>query len=104
MRPLMTVSIPVESGNRAIKEGLVEKILSEFHQNHRPEAAYFTTRNGLRTMFLVVDIKDTSYMPAIAEPFFSQFGAHIDFSPVMNLEELKKGIEMASKGTMAGAR
>ncbi len=103
MRTLITVSIPVGPGNKAIKEGTIEKTMGEFMQNHRPESAIFTTKNGNRTAYFVIDLKDVSMMPTIAEPFFSQFEAAVDFSPAMNAEELKKGIEQL-RGAMAGAR
>ena len=39
-------------------------------------------------------------MPAVAEPWFLAFDAHIEFHPAMNLEDLKTatpGIEKAVK-------
>jgi hypothetical protein len=101
MRTMITVTIPVEGGNKAIKEGTIEKTLGEFMQTHKPEAAYFTARNGTRTMYFVVDLKDASLLPVIAEPFFGGLNASVDFVPAMNLEELKKGLEAMQKPQMA---
>ncbi len=103
MRTMIVVSIPVAAGSKAIKEGLMDKVMGDFMQNYRPESAFFTTKNGNRTAYFVIDLKDVSLMPSIAEPFFSQFDAAVDFSPAMNAEDLKKGIEQM-KGAMAGAR
>ena len=63
----------------------------------KPEAAYFTTEGGRRTAFLFFDLKDVSLMPMVAEPFFTNLNAGIEWSPVMNLEDLKSGIDKAMK-------
>jgi hypothetical protein len=42
----------------------VESILNEL----KPEAAYFAEENGKRTGFIFFDLKDTSQIPAAAEP------------------------------------
>jgi hypothetical protein len=46
----------------------------------------------MRTMFLFFDLKDPSQMPAIAEPLFFQLGAKVDYTPVMNAEDVRKGL------------
>ena len=82
----------------------MEKTIGELVTNYRPEAAYFTTKNGNRNAIFVVDLKDVSLMPVIAEPFFFKLNASVDFSPAMNVEDLKKGLEQTSKGALAGVR
>ena len=93
----MKVSIPVEAGNRGVKEGLLPKTITEFVEAMKPEACYFTTEGGRRTAFLFFDLPDSSMMPLIAEPFFTNLHASIDWSPVMNLTDLKAGIEKVMK-------
>jgi uncharacterized protein DUF3303 len=100
MRCLVKVSIPVETGNAAIADGslprTIESILNEF----KPEAAYFAEESGKRTGFIVMDLKDPSQIPAVAEPWFLAFNAQVEFHPAMNLEDLKKsasGMERAVK-------
>ncbi|MYW03965.1 hypothetical protein GT354_37930 [Streptomyces sp. SID3343] len=56
-----------------------------------PEAVYFTPIEGDRTCLMVFDMDDASQMPAVAEPFFSM-GAKVSVQPVMNLEDLLKGL------------
>jgi hypothetical protein len=67
----------------------------------KPEAAYFTTgASGERVGFIFFDMKETSQIPAIAEPFFLAYNARVTFSPVMNAEDLANaipGIEKAVK-------
>jgi hypothetical protein len=92
MRMLLRVSIPVEAGNAAVKAGTlgstVEKILADL----KPEAAYFLTDdNGNRSGSIVFDMKDSSEMPAIAEPWFLAFNAKVSFRPVMTPQDLAAG-------------
>ncbi len=89
MRMLLRVSIPVEAGNAAAKAGTlgstVEKILADL----KPEAAYFfTDDNGNRSGSIVFDMKDSSQMPAVSEPWFLAFNAKVSFRPVMNPQDL----------------
>jgi hypothetical protein len=100
MRCLLKVSLPVEHGNEAAVNGTLPTTIESILQEIKPEAAYFAEDNGKRTGFIVVDLKDSSQIPAIAEPWFLAFNAHVEFHPCMNLEDLKRaapGIERAVK-------
>ncbi len=92
MRMLITVTIPAAAGNAAIKSGALQRVMTEALERIKPEAAYFTTRDGCRTAFLVADMKDPSQMPWIAEPFFMNLDAAVQFTPVMNAEDLRRGL------------
>jgi hypothetical protein len=100
MRCLLKVSIPVEIGNAAISDGSLPRTIDSILADLKPEAAYFAEDNGKRTGFIFFDLKDTSQIPAVAEPWFLAFDAHLEFHPAMNLDDLKKatpGIEKAVK-------
>lgn len=92
MRTMMIVRIPVAQGNAAIKNGTLPKVMEATMARIQPEAAYFTTLDGLRTAYFVFDLKQNADIPAIAEPFFMGLDAAVDFSPVMNGEDLQKGL------------
>jgi hypothetical protein len=92
MRVMATISIPVEAGNRAINEGSLPKVIQEAANRWSPEAMYFTASGGKRTAFVVFDMPDSSALPAFAEPFFSQLNAEIEIAPVMNPDDLQKGL------------
>jgi hypothetical protein len=94
---LIKVTIPVEAGNRAIRDGSLPKVISDTLERLRPEAAYFLPDRGIRTMMLVIDVKDPSDIPMIAEPFFTQLDAAVEFTPVMNADDVKKGLEKIVK-------
>ena len=88
MRFLFKISFPVEAGNKAAKDGysVIPKILEQ----QKPEAAYFIAENGKRTGILVIDMKDSSQLPAIAEPWFLALNASIEVTPAMVPDDLKK--------------
>ena len=89
MRMLLRVSIPVETGNAAAKAGTLGSTVKRILDDLKPEAAYFMADdNGNRSGSIVFDMKDTSQIPAIAEPWFLAFNATISLRPVMNPQDL----------------
>jgi len=95
MRMLMTVTMEVEAGNRAIKDGSLPKIFEKFLQDRKPESSYFTTGGGDRQALFVLDISDVTDMPSIAEPFFLGLNAKVELKPVMNAQEMHAGVQKA---------
>ena len=93
MRTLIKITIPVEAGNKAIQDGTLQKVIGEATERLQPEAAYFLTDRGARSALYVVDMKDPSDIPAIAEPFFIELNAAVEFLPVMNADDLKNGFD-----------
>ena len=92
MRVMATISIPVEAGTRAISDGSLPKVIQQTTDRWSPEAMYFTTSGGRRTAFVVFDMPDSSAMPVFGEPFFTHLNAEIQISPVMNPDDLQKGL------------
>jgi hypothetical protein len=92
---MLTINIPTEDGNRAIKDGSLAKIMENFMRQYKPEAAYFGTQNGERTAYYVFDMADPSDLPSIAEPTFMGLNARISLQPVMNAQDLQAGLKKA---------
>ena len=92
MRTLMRVTMEVEAGNRAIKDGSLGKVIEATMQKINPECAYFVADSGMRSCIMVFDMKDSSEIPGIAEPLFMALNADVEFSPVMNIDDLRKGL------------
>ena len=84
--------MPVEAGNAAMKDGRLAKFIGSQMESLKPEAAYFYPDGGQRTAIFVFDLKDASEVAKIAEAFFSELNASVEFAPVMNIDDLKKGL------------
>ncbi len=92
MRTMARISIPVETGNDRIRDGELPKIIQRAAEKWKPEAMYFTTFDGRRTAYVVFDMPDSSAIPQFAEPFFMGLNADVQFAPVMNADDLQKGL------------
>ncbi|HKF44944.1 MAG TPA: panthothenate synthetase [Thermoanaerobaculia bacterium] len=98
MRFLLKVSFPHASFNEAVRKGTVNQTMNRIMEDAKPEAVYFVEMHGRRTAILIVNMKDSSGMPALAEPWFLQFGAEVEFHPAMVPDDLKSaGLEGIGK-------
>jgi hypothetical protein len=79
----------VEAGNAAAKAGTLGSTVEKIVADLKPEAVYFfNDDNGNRSGSIVFDMKDTSQIPAVAEPWYLAFNAKVSFRPVMNPQDL----------------
>ncbi len=97
MRTMLKVSFSADRGNKAIKDGSLPKMVESFVKRYKPEASYFFADGGKRSQLFVFDMPDTTHIPQVAEPFFTGLEADISFTPVMNLDDLRAGLEKAMK-------
>ena len=100
MRFLLKAILDTEKANAAAAAGNLGKTIQSIVAELKPEAAYFTDDQGKRTAYIIFDMRDTSQIPAIAEPWFIAFNAHLEFHPAMVPEDLAKAgpsIEQAAK-------
>jgi len=97
MRVLLKASMDTEKANEAISNGTLPKLIEASLEQIKPEAAYFTSENGQRTAFLFFDMQDSSQMPVISEPFFMHLGAKITYTPVMNYDDVQKGLSQLGR-------
>ena len=95
MRMLLKVSMPVEKGNEAIKSGALERTMQSTMEALKPEAAYFYPEDGRRTAFFVFDMEGSWQLPPTVEPMFQNLNASVHVTPVMNGEDLERGLKEA---------
>jgi len=98
MRMIVYVSFPVEIFNAAVRDGSAGTKMKRILDHMKPEAAYFTDRDGQRSAVLIMDLEDPSRIPAIAEPWFLLFDAAVEIHPVMGPQDLASaGLEELGK-------
>jgi len=98
MRMLMHVRFPLEPFNSAVRNGTAGEKIQRILESIKPEAVYFTEQNGHRGGTLVVNVKDSSEVPALAEPFFLTFNAEVEFRIAMTPEDLaRSGLDALGK-------
>jgi hypothetical protein len=90
MRMMMLVQFPPESFNAAVRNGTLGRKMTQILEAMKPEAAYFSEREGKRGGVFVVNINEPSDVPRLAEPWFLTFNAEVEFRVCMTPEDLAK--------------
>jgi hypothetical protein len=94
---MMRITMAVEAGNRAFADGSLQRTIQGLMERLKPESAYFFPDEGKRSAQFVFDLQDTAQIPALVEPLFSGLNAEVRLTPVMNAEDLRKGLGEAAK-------
>jgi hypothetical protein len=90
MRMMMLVQCPIEPFNSLVRNGTAGAVMKKILDEIKPEAAYFGEREGKRGGILIVDLATPSDVPRLAEPWFLNFNAEVEFRVVMTPEDLAK--------------
>jgi hypothetical protein len=98
MRVLLRFELGLTATNAAVRAGTIAEINERLAAATKPEAAYFGTENGRRTGYIVFDMVDSAQIPVIAEPLFQQAEATVEFIPVMNADDLRRGLAEVTGG------
>ncbi|MGB7546160.1 MAG: panthothenate synthetase [Terracidiphilus sp.] len=88
MRMIMLIQFPLEPFNTATRNGTVGAKMKQILDATKPEAAYFTERDGHRGAILIVNMENPSDVPRLAEPWFLSFNAEVEFRIAMTPEDL----------------
>jgi hypothetical protein len=92
MRMMIKFTFPVEPGNELVGSGKVSRVFQSIMEDLKPEAAYFFPENGQRSGLMVVNMADSSDLATAIEPFWHGLHASVSVTPVMNGEDLQKGL------------
>ena len=90
MRMMMLIQCPPEQFNTLVRNGTVGSTMKKILDDTKPEAAYFSERDGKRGCVLIIDLQGPSDVPRLAEPWFLSFNAEVEFRICMLPEELGK--------------
>jgi len=89
MRMLLRAILPNETANAMVRKGTLESTIKKILADLKPEAAYFVASDsGERCAVVVFDMKDSSELPKVAEPWFLAFNAKVSVRPTMNPQDL----------------
>ena len=98
MRMLLDVKIPHDTFNAAVRDGSAGEKLKRILEATKPEAVYFTERDGHRGGILIVNLDDPSKIPALVEPWFLTFNADVEIRVAMTPEDLaRSGLDALGK-------
>jgi hypothetical protein len=98
MRMLLQVQFPLEPFNSLVRDGTAGQKIQKIMEAIKPEAAYFSEQDGHRGGVFVVDVKNASDVPRLAEPFFLTFNASVEFRIAMTPEDLARaGLDALGK-------
>ncbi|WP_264926965.1 DUF3303 family protein [Streptomyces sp. A012304] len=92
MRVMIKANLSTDRTNELFRTGKVPEVMQAILERIKPEAAYFGPEHGKRTCFLICDLEDNWRLPATLEPLFDQFDAEVEVFPVMDREDLRKGL------------
>ncbi len=98
MKMLLRVELPAGPFNAAVRDGSIGQKIQSILDDAKPEIAYFTELDGHRGAIMIVDVETPSSVPRLAEPWFLQFDANVEFHIAMAPEELKQaGLDKLGK-------
>lgn len=88
---MLTARLDTQTANQAVSDGTMNKLINGAMERLKPEAAYFSPVDGDRCCMMIFDMEDSTMMPPLTEPFFLA-GAKVSVQPVMNIDDLRKGL------------
>ncbi|MFE2550763.1 DUF3303 family protein [Streptomyces sp. NPDC059355] len=92
MRVMLRAHIDTQAGNEATRAGTLPQAMKKLMEKIKPEAAYFGPSEGVRSCWIVFDMQDSAEIPPLLEGLFTELNAEVEISPVMNAEDLARGL------------
>jgi hypothetical protein len=88
MRMLMFIQLPLEPFNSKVRNGTAGPTMMKILEDVKPEASYFSERDGKRGGILVVNVNKPSDVPRLSEPWFLNFNASVELRICMGPQDL----------------
>jgi hypothetical protein len=88
MRVMMIVTVPNEPFNSLMREGKAGALIGRLLEEQKPEAVYFTERDGLRTAIVIAHVTKENDHVALAEPWWLAFGGKVELRLCMLPQDL----------------
>lgn len=92
MRFMVEFAIPTSFGNEIVRSGRIEKVFKGLIEDFKPEAMYFYPADGVRGGCFFIQSDNPALGVAVGERLWFGLQAHVTVKPVMNGEELGKGL------------
>lgn len=92
MRMMLRFTLPVEKSNAAINDGSLGRTMEAILSKLKPEAAYFAPMDGKRAGMIFFDMAEPSQIVEAVEPLCLSLNATTELVPVMNADDLRKGL------------
>lgn len=92
MRMMVTFSFDAGTGNDIVRSGKIKEMFGNLMDDLKPEAVYLHAVNGQRGGHLILDVTDSSAVATIGERFWFGLKADVEMIPVMNPDDLMKGL------------
>jgi hypothetical protein len=88
MRMIMLGQFPIEPFNSLVRSGQIGPTIHKILDAIKPEAAWFTERDGHRGCIFVVHLNDAADVARFAEPLFLGLNANVEYRIAMVPEDL----------------
>ena len=93
MRTMVKLTFPTQETNPLIRDGSIGQTMETILANLQPEAAYFGPLDGKRGGYIVVNMEEETDLVTKIEPFWLELGATVETFPVMNVDDLRAGLQ-----------
>ena len=93
MRFMVQFWVPTQNANEAVRSGKIEKVFKRLGEDFKPEAMYFYPDDGMRAGCMFIQSDNPAICVAVGERLWFGLQAQIKVTPVMNGEDLGKGLK-----------
>jgi|SRR5215467_4963164 len=90
MHFLVKASIPVEVGNRKMRDGTLGATTDAILKVAKPEAVYFSDVDGVRTIYTIMNVTDAGDLSPVLEAWYLGVSASVEVRMACTPEDMAK--------------